>query len=163
MTFPVTRTTADETPVWFEMPGKSTLAERGEKEVRVATTGHEKERLTVTLAAYADGTKLPPPPGITHRSELYFIRTDSLMDGVICALKASQTRKRRFWLFKPQILVATTGHEKERLTVTLAAYADGTKLPPLVHLPGVRPLPKNEVPNGVVVFMCGSVSFGQTP
>jgi hypothetical protein len=26
----------DETPVWFEMPGKSTLAERGEKEVRVA-------------------------------------------------------------------------------------------------------------------------------
>ena len=52
--------------------------------------------------------------------------------------------------------MATTGHEKERLTVTLAAYADGTKLPPLVHLPGVRPLPKNEVPNGVVVFMCGS-------
>jgi hypothetical protein len=46
--------------------------------------------------------------------------------------------------------------KKERLTVTLAAYADGTKLPPLVHLPGVRPLPKNEVPNGVVVFMCGS-------
>ena len=41
----------DETPVWFEMPGKSTLAERGGKEVRVATTGHEKERLTVTLAA----------------------------------------------------------------------------------------------------------------
>jgi hypothetical protein len=35
----------DETPVWFEMPGKSTLAESGEKEVRVATTGHEKERL----------------------------------------------------------------------------------------------------------------------
>jgi hypothetical protein len=44
------------------------------------------------------------PPGITHRSELYFIRTDSLTDGVICALKASQTRKRRFWLFKLQIL-----------------------------------------------------------
>jgi hypothetical protein len=38
----------DETPVWFEMPGKSTLAERGEKEVRVATTSHEKEKLTVT-------------------------------------------------------------------------------------------------------------------
>jgi len=94
----------DEPPVWFEMPGKSTLAQRGEHEVRVATTGHEKERLTVTLAAYTDGT----------------------------------------------------GHEKERLTVTLAAYTDGTKLPPLVHLPGVRPLPKNEIPNGVVVFMCGS-------
>jgi hypothetical protein len=60
------------------MPGKSTLAERGEKEVRVATTGHEKERLTVTLAAYADGTKLPPLvhlPGVcplpTLKSEFY--------------------------------------------------------------------------------------------
>ena len=55
-----------------------------------------------------------------------------------------------------EVRVATTGHEKEKLTVTLAAYADGTKLPPLVHLPVVRPLPKYEVPNGVVVFMCGS-------
>jgi hypothetical protein len=63
----------DETPVWFEMPGKSTLAERGEKEVRVATTGHEKERLTVTLAAYADGTKLPP---LVHLPD-----SDRLLDG----------------------------------------------------------------------------------
>jgi hypothetical protein len=36
----------DETPVWFEMPGKSTLSECGEKEIRVTSTGHEKEKLT---------------------------------------------------------------------------------------------------------------------
>jgi hypothetical protein len=76
----------DETPVWFEMPGKSTLAECGEKE----------------------------------------------------------------------ICVTSTGHEKEKLTVTLSAYADGTKLPPLVHLSGVRPPPKNEIPTGVVIYMCGA-------
>jgi len=50
----------DETPVWFEMPGKSTLSKAGEKEVRVSSTGHDKEKLTVTLGAYADGTKLAP-------------------------------------------------------------------------------------------------------
>jgi hypothetical protein len=76
----------DETPVWFEMPGKSTLAECREKEIRVTSTGHEKEKLTVTLSAYADGTKLPP----------------------------------------------------------------------LVHLSGVRPPPKNEIPAGVVIYMCGA-------
>ena len=76
----------DETPVWFEMPGKSTLAECGGKE----------------------------------------------------------------------ICVTSTGHEKEKLTVTLSAYADGTKLPPLVHLSGVRPPPKNEIPAGVVIYMCGA-------
>ena len=50
----------DETPVWMEMPGKSTLNFRGEHEVSVSSTGHEKQRLTVTLGAYADGTKLSP-------------------------------------------------------------------------------------------------------
>lgn len=71
----------DETPIWFEMPGKSTLAKVGETEV--------------------------------------------------------------VW----------TGHDKEKLTVTLAAYADGTKL---VHLPGVRPPKKEEIPTGVQIIMCGS-------
>lgn len=76
----------DETPVWFEMPGKSTLSECGEKEIRATSTGHEKEKLTVTLSTYADGTKLPP----------------------------------------------------------------------LVNLSGVRPPPKNEIPAGVVIYMCGA-------
>ena len=50
----------DETPVWMEMPGKSTLNFKGEHEVSVSSTDHEKQRLTVTLGAYADGTKLSP-------------------------------------------------------------------------------------------------------
>ena len=50
----------DETPVWIEMPGKSTLELKGKKEVRMMSTGHEKERITVVLSALADGTKLAP-------------------------------------------------------------------------------------------------------
>lgn len=76
----------DETPVWFDMPGKSTLELKGEMEVRVYSTGHEKQKITVTLAAYADGTKIAP----------------------------------------------------------------------LVHLPGIRPLPKSDIPSGIVVYMCGA-------
>ena len=37
------------------------------------------------------------------------------------------------------ITASTTGHHKERLTVILGGLADGTKLRPLVLLPGVRP------------------------
>ena len=76
----------DETPVWLEMPGKSTFASKGDSEVRVSSTGHEKQKLTVTLGAYADGTKMAP----------------------------------------------------------------------LVHLPGVRPPNKDDIPRGLVVYMCGS-------
>ena len=76
----------DETPVWYDMPGKSTLNNIGDRD----------------------------------------------------------------------IIVSSTGNDKQKITVTLGAYADGTKIAPLVHLPGVRPLPKNEIPAGVVVFMCGS-------
>ena len=36
------------------------------------------------------------------------------------------------------ITMASTGHEKEKLTVMLAAMADGTKLLPMVILKGVR-------------------------
>jgi len=75
----------DETPVWFGMPGKCTLSESGVKEV----------------------------------------------------------------------IVSSTGHEKQRITVTLSAFADGTKLPPLGHLPGIRPLPKTDIPNGIVVYIVG--------
>lgn len=55
-----------------------------------------------------------------------------------------------------EITVTSTGHEKEKITVTLGAYADGTKMSPLVHLTGVRPLPKDDIPSGIIVYMCGS-------
>ena len=54
------------------------------------------------------------------------------------------------------IKMSSTGHEKERVTVILAGLADGTKLPPFVLLPGVRPLPKADIPYGIHVHMCGS-------
>ena len=50
----------DETPVWLDMPGDSTIARRGSRSVPVQTTGHEKSRFTVVLSAMADGRKLKP-------------------------------------------------------------------------------------------------------
>ena len=50
----------DETPIWMDMPGNYTLETKGTKTVTMTTTGHEKERFTIKLAALADGTKLMP-------------------------------------------------------------------------------------------------------
>ena len=49
----------DETPVWLEMPGTSTLEYSGGKEVSVSSAGQQKKRFTVVLGALADGSKLP--------------------------------------------------------------------------------------------------------
>lgn len=57
------------------------------------------------------------------------------------------------------VSVSSSGHETEKLTVTLAAFEDGTNLSPLVHLSGMRLLPKDvqkNVPSGIVVYMCGT-------
>ena len=50
----------DETPVWLEMPGKSTLNYIGNSEISVSYIGQEKKKITVILDAYADGTKMTP-------------------------------------------------------------------------------------------------------
>lgn len=50
----------DETPLWFDMPANRTIDFRGVKTVASKTTGKEKLRYTVVLAAFADGSKLPP-------------------------------------------------------------------------------------------------------
>lgn len=50
----------DETAVWLDMPGETTIETVGVKSVPLKTTGHEKERVTVCLTAMADGRKLPP-------------------------------------------------------------------------------------------------------
>ena len=42
------------------MTGNRTVYSKGVKTVPVLTTGHEKTRVTVCLAAMADGRKLPP-------------------------------------------------------------------------------------------------------
>ena len=50
----------NETPLWFDMPGETTIAHTGERSVPLRTTGHEKNRFTVCLSAMADGRKLKP-------------------------------------------------------------------------------------------------------
>ncbi len=50
----------DETPLWFDMPGETTITRTGERPVPICTTGHDKGRFTVALSAMADGTKLKP-------------------------------------------------------------------------------------------------------
>lgn len=49
----------DETPLWFDLPCSRSYDTRGIKSVTAKTTGKEKLRYTVVLAAMADGSKLP--------------------------------------------------------------------------------------------------------
>jgi len=51
---------ADEMAIYLDMLPNYTLEKKGVKEVLLETTGCEKLRLTVMLAATADGIKLPP-------------------------------------------------------------------------------------------------------
>jgi hypothetical protein len=50
----------DETAIYLDMPPNYMLEKKGVKEILLKTTGCEKLRLTVMLAATADGKKLPP-------------------------------------------------------------------------------------------------------
>lgn len=50
----------DETALWMDMPAETTLDIRGTRSVPIKTTGHEKSRFTVCLAACADGRKMWP-------------------------------------------------------------------------------------------------------
>ena len=47
----------DETPMYFDMSGNTTIDKKGTKTISVRTTGAEKRHLTVVLAATADGQK----------------------------------------------------------------------------------------------------------
>ena len=44
----------------IDMPGETTVEHVGTRSVPLRTTGHEKSRFTVVLAAMADGRKLKP-------------------------------------------------------------------------------------------------------
>ena len=43
----------DKTGIWLDAVSKTTVAEKGAKEVQVRSTGHEKERVTIMLTARA--------------------------------------------------------------------------------------------------------------
>ncbi|KAK3920835.1 Pogo transposable element with KRAB domain [Frankliniella fusca] len=51
---------ADQTPLYSDMPRRTTINEKGKKTIRMKTTGNEKTRFTVMLIITADGRKLPP-------------------------------------------------------------------------------------------------------
>ena len=72
----------DETPIWADMPGVTTISKTGTKMIPIRTTGHEKNRLTVCLAAKADGTKMPPYIVITRKK---FPAELSNISGVVVA------------------------------------------------------------------------------
>lgn len=50
----------DETPMFFDLPGNTTVNRIGEKTISVKTSGNEKSHFTVILSCMADGTKLKP-------------------------------------------------------------------------------------------------------
>ena len=50
----------DETLLWLDIPGDTTITRSSVRSVPIRTTGHEKGQFTVSLAAMADGQKLKP-------------------------------------------------------------------------------------------------------
>ena len=50
----------DETAVWSDMVGNTTINSTGAKEVALKSTGNEKVRVSVCLIEKADGTKMNP-------------------------------------------------------------------------------------------------------
>ena len=50
----------DETPIFFDMPETITIEVKGTKNVKIATFGNDKNRVSVILSIAGDGTKLPP-------------------------------------------------------------------------------------------------------
>jgi len=50
----------DETPMFFDMVGNTTIDIRGTNTVHLRTTGNEKNHFTCVLTVLADGTKLKP-------------------------------------------------------------------------------------------------------
>lgn len=51
---------ADQTPMFFDMPSNYTVETKGATQVRILTSGNEKNRVTAMLCCTADGHKLDP-------------------------------------------------------------------------------------------------------
>ena len=67
----------DEKTAWHEMISNSTVTDKGAKSVVLKTTGHEKSKVIVILAAKASADKLIPYivfPG--HKREVQNLRKD---------------------------------------------------------------------------------------
>ena len=82
----------DETPLWLDMPGDTTVMRAGERTVSIRTTGHDKGRFTIILAAMADGRKLKP---FVVFKGVRIIPEFTLVPGVVVALS------RNSWMNEP--------------------------------------------------------------
>ncbi len=84
----------DETPLWFDMPGETTITRTGERSVPICTTGHDKGQFTVVLSAMADGTKLKPLvvfKGVRPVAELHRVSGVIVAYGRNCWMNESLT------------------------------------------------------------------------
>lgn len=84
----------DETPVYLEMLGTITHVSKGDSEVSIYSTCDEKQKLTVILVAFVDGTKIAPLvhlPGVRPSAK-----------NVCCAGQKSWVNEQNilFWLSK---------------------------------------------------------------
>lgn len=59
-----------QTPIYFDMPLTRTVEAVGAKQVKVRTTGNEKQRVTIMLACTTDGKRLPPYITISRKTLL---------------------------------------------------------------------------------------------
>ena len=72
----------DETLVWLDKPGETTVDFVGNKSIPFKSTGHEKMKVTVVLSAKVNGTKLPP--FIVFKGKWYNKKLDKI-PGIVCA------------------------------------------------------------------------------
>ena len=73
----------DETPLGLEMPGDTTVKRTGDSTVSIRTTGHDKGRFTVIVAAMVDGRKLTP---FVVFKDVHTIPAPTQVPGVVVAL-----------------------------------------------------------------------------
>ena len=74
----------DQTTVWHEIISNTTVKDKGVKSVVLKTTGQEKSKITVTLAAKANGDKLKPyivVPG--HKFEVQNLKKKILQSKIV--------------------------------------------------------------------------------
>jgi len=129
--------------IYLDMPPNYTLEKKDVKEVLLKTTGCEKLRLTVMLAATANGKKLPPllilKRKILPKSETFpkdvIVRTQEkgwmTKELMLEWLKIARGRRPRAFLNQPSILVldAFKGHLTDSVKNQLRKMNTGFVIP----------------------------------
>lgn len=79
----------DETQVWCDMISETTIDATGKKSITMKTTGHEKAKVLVCLAAKADGTKLKPMVVFKGAKQEVAVLKQEFQHGAIVATSAN--------------------------------------------------------------------------